>query len=152
MRPAIYLKPDVLILLDQVNLTGPAKPIQVRYQVFNDDEAGRVTAGTAGFRITRPRATLEATVHAAGPVTVKTGQLGLPADDGVFPYAEVESAAATEHSVLTVATAQKTGDKPGSLTVVREGTGWWIHGAHLGRKIDARLVLDAKGLPAVAIA
>jgi hypothetical protein len=150
-RTAVYLKPDVLILLDQVNLAGPGKAIQVRYQVFNDDEAGRVTAGAKNFRITRPQATLEAAVYAAGAVTVKTGQLGLPADDGVFPYAEVESAAATDHEVLTVATGQKTGSTPGSLTVLREGTGWWIHGEHQGRKIDVRLVPDAKGLPALVI-
>lgn len=148
-RTVVYLKPDVLVLLDQVSLTGAAKPVQLRYQVFNDDLAGSVMAGPTDFVITRPRATLAASVYAAGSLVVKTGRLDLPPDDGVFPYAEVESAAANEHEVLTVATAQAAGEQPGALAAVRDGAGWRIHGAHQGRKIELRLTVNPGGIPAL---
>jgi len=150
-RTAVYLKPDVLVLFDQVSVTGTAKSVQLRYQVFNDDLAGSVTAGATDFFITRPGATLAATIYGTGALVVRTGQLELPVDDGVFPYAEVESAAAGEHEILAVASAQPKGAKPGLLTAVREGLGWWIHGTHLGRKIDVRITLRADGLPKVSV-
>ena len=150
-RTAIYLKPDVVILLDQVSLEGAPKTVQLRYQVFNDDQAGRATAGAQGFLITRPRATLTATIYAAGAVKVKTGQLGLPADDGVFPYAEVESAAANRHEVLTVALAQAAGGQSGTLAAAHDGAGWHITGEHQGRKVDVRITLGADGVPTVAV-
>jgi hypothetical protein len=146
-RTALFLKPDVLVLLDQVRLAGPARPVQLRYQVFNDDGLGRVEAGEQAFRITRPRATLSVTVRAAGALTVRTGQLDLPADEGVFPFAEVESAPATEHEVLTVATAQTVRGAHGPLAAMREGAGWHIQGTHNGRKYDVRLAPGANGLP-----
>jgi hypothetical protein len=141
-RTAVYLKPDVLVLLDQVSITGAPKPVQLRFQVYNDDQGGSVTAGAANFLITRPRATLAASAWGVGPLAVKTGRLDLPEVQWVFPYAEVESAAANEHEVLTVATAQPKGGQPGSLAAVREGAGWRIRGEHQGRKIDLRITPD----------
>ncbi len=146
-RTALFLKPDVLVLLDQVRLAGAARPVQLRYQVYNDDRAGRVVAGENSFGITRPAATLSAIVRATGSLSVRTGQLDLPADEGVFPFAEVESAAATEHEVLTLATAQVAGGEHGRLAAVHAGEGWRIQGAHNGRKYDVRLRPGADGIP-----
>ncbi len=138
-RTAVYLKPDVLVLLDHVSLSGAAKPVQLRFQVFNDDALGQVTSGAGNFVITRPGATLAASVVAVGACTVRTGQLDLPVADGVFPYAEIESAAANEHEVLTLATAQPKGTAPGRLTAEREGADWRIRGTHQGRRLDVRI-------------
>lgn len=148
VRTVLFLKPDVLILLDRVSLAGPARPVQLRFQVFNDDDGGRVTAAGDSFKIIRPRATLAAAVRATGAITICTGRLDLPDDEGVFPYAEVESAAATEHEILTIAAARPADGVSGTLDAVREADGWRIHGAHGGRKCDVRLVLGANGPPA----
>jgi len=150
-RTVVYLKPEILILLDEVSLAGAPVPVQLRFQVFNDDLAGSVAAGSQGFVITRPRATLAAGVWAAGALTVKTGQLDLPVDDGVFPFAEVESVAANEHTVLTVATAQPNGEQAGKLQATREGATWRIHGEHRGRAVNVRITLDPNGLPTVTV-
>lgn len=139
-RTVVFLKPDILVLLDRVSLAGPPKAVQLRFQVFNDDGGGSVTAARTGFTITRPRATLAATVQATGPLAVRTGRLDLPEDEGVFPFAEVESAAATTHEILTLATAQPAGGEHGTLAVARDGPGWRIRGTHAGRKLDVRLV------------
>ncbi len=148
-RTVLYLKPDVLVLLDQVSLAGAPRPLQLRYQVYNDDAHGAATADERGFRITRPQATLAAVVRSDGKLTVKTGALDLPAEEGVFPYVEVESAAANEHAVLTLASAQAGAGLHGPLAAVREGEGWRIHGAHNGRKWDVRLAPGPDGIPAV---
>jgi hypothetical protein len=150
-RTVLYLKPDVLVLLDQVSLAGTPRPVQLRYQVYNDDGGGSATAGERSFRIARPRATLAAVVRSAGPLTVTAGRLDLPAEEGVFPFVEVESGPANEHAVLTLATAQAGEGEHGPLAAVREGEGWRIHGAHGGRKLDVRLVAGPDGIPAVTV-
>jgi hypothetical protein len=150
-RTVLYLKPDVLVLLDQVSLAGAPRPVQLRYQVYNDDGGGSATAGERGFRINRPKATLDAVVRSAGALTVATGRLDLPAEEGVFPFVEVESASANEHVVLTLATAQAGEGEHGPLAAVREGEGWRIHGAHAGRKLDVRLAAGPDGIPAVTV-
>jgi hypothetical protein len=96
-------------------------------------------------------ATLAAVVRSAGPLTVTAGRLDLPAEEGVFPFVEVESGPANEHAVLTLATAQAGEGEHGPLAAVREGEGWRIHGAHGGRKLDVRLVAGPDGIPAVTV-
>ncbi|HND63045.1 MAG TPA: heparinase II/III family protein, partial [Opitutaceae bacterium] len=135
-RIALYLKPGVLVLLDHVVLTGEPKPVQVRYQVFNDDGHGRVASQASGFEITRPLASLTTMVRAAGGLAVRTGQLDLPAEEGVYPFAEAESAAAKEHTVLTVSAARAQGGRAAELTVARAGAGWRVTGTQEGRPIE----------------
>ena len=69
-------------------------------------------------------------IRASLHVDVEIGQLDLPADEGVFPFAEVESASATEHEVLTVATAQKAKGEHGRLLALRAVACCRIQGAH----------------------
>jgi hypothetical protein len=150
-RTLVFLKPDVLLLLDRVRVTGAPATVQLRYQVYNDDSHGSVTAAAGGFAIARPHATLAATVHAVGALSVRAGQLTLPAEEGIFPFAEVASAAAETHVLLTVATAQKAGGLHGGLAVAREGTAWRVRGAHNGRSIDVQIAVAAEALPTVSV-
>jgi hypothetical protein len=144
LRTLVFLKPDVLIVLDRVSLTGAPQAVQARFQVFNDDGNGRAEAAGATFTIRRPGATLAATARGAGAVTVRSAQLNLPAEEGVFPYAEVESAPATEHEFLTAAAAAPAGSTPGALAVTRTADGWKVSGTHAGRTMNAVLVTTAE--------
>ncbi len=150
-RTVVFLKPDVLLLLDRVRLAKDAAPVQLRFQICNEDGRGHADAAGARFAITRPHATLCATVHATGPVSAAVGRLALPDIEGIYLFAEVTSAAALEHAVLTVATAQKAGAAHGALAVTREGTGWRVRGAHNGRSINALVLATADGSPAVTV-
>ncbi|MEO6005109.1 MAG: heparinase II/III family protein [Opitutus sp.] len=149
-RTLIFLKPDVLLVLDRVTLKSAA-PVQLRFQVFNDDGKGTASAEGSAFRIERPLANLHATVSAQGAVTVSTARLALPESEGVFPYVEVVSASATQHDVLTVTTAGKTGGAHGSLVVSREPNLWRVVGKHGGQTVNVT-IRTSESVPAITFA
>jgi hypothetical protein len=150
-RTLVFLKPDVLLLLDRVTLKPSASPaaVQLRFQVFNDDERGRATATGATFRIERPQATLQARAAARGGVTCAAARLNLPEPEGVYPFAEVTAAAAREHVILTACTTAPAGQPHGELQLTREGSGWRVTGTHRGHAVAATLLIPADALPSV---
>jgi hypothetical protein len=150
-RTLVFLKPEVLLILDRIRLKV-AQPVQLRFQVFNDDNRGTVTAEANGFSIQRPFASLKAQVYSArGAVTCAATRLDLPEDEGVFPLAEAVSAAATQHDVLTVATAAPKGEAHGAFSVSSENGVWSIKGSHRGRSLAASITVPASGLPVVTL-
>ena len=149
-RTLVFLKPDVLLILDRVKLRTAA-PVQLRFQVFNDDGNGTATADGAQLTIRRPLAFAQLQLAALGPISARVGQLALPPSEGVFPYGEAVSAAATEHTILTAAAAAPTGDAPGHLELTRENTGWRVSGRHRGRTVQAVITLSPTGQPSVSV-
>lgn len=149
-RSVLFLKPDVLIVADEVALTATL-PVQTRWQVHNNDDQGAVAAEAAAFTITRPHATLRALLAAAGDFTVRTDRLPLPADGGTYPFTEVVSASAPSHRLLTVCTACPAGDNHGALALRRTAAGWQITGTHRSLKVDVGLDFSAAAPPTVRL-
>lgn len=151
VRTAVFLKPDIVLLLDRVRLTQP-RSIQLRFQVFNDDGRGEARASGDSFTVVRPLASLRAQVAAdrAG-VVVQTGRLALPEDEGVFPYAEVVSPPDLEHTILTAAAAAPVGETPALLSVAFQAGRWTVSGTHRGRSVHASLASSHEGAPALEI-
>ena len=149
-RTLLYLKPDTLIIADRVRLTEP-QSVQARFQVFNDDGAGHVSAHNQGFAITRPCATLQASVYAAGELKISTGQLTLPVGEGVYPYAEIVSPSARAHTLVTVCTAAPSGAAHGKITPTRIGERWTFTGEHRGIKIAAALAYSDTDTPVITL-
>jgi hypothetical protein len=151
-RTLVFLKPDVLILLDRVTL-ATAQPVQLRYQVYNDDDHGAATATGNAFTITRPSARLDATVHADSAVTCAVLKHDLPAEEGTHPFVEATSAAATTHTLLTVSAAQPTAESraAGTLAVTRTGAIWHVSGSHRGQKVNVT-INSAETVPVITIA
>jgi hypothetical protein len=142
-RTVVFVKPDILLLFDRVSL-DPAKAaaVQLRFQVNNEDGHGQSTAEGTAFRIRRPHASLLATVHSPAALTVRTGQLALPPEEGNYPFVEVAAPAAAEHEVLTACVASPTGEAEGeplSLQRLREGSR--VTGRHRGRAVDVTLAV-----------
>jgi hypothetical protein len=150
-RTLVFLKPDVLLLLDRVKLKTTSVPVQARFQVYGDDLKAKLSVDAATFRIERPAATLQAQTHASGAVAVRLGKFDLTPDHGNHEYVEAESAAATEHTLLTVATAQPAGGTHGTLAIARNGAVWRVTGTHHGLKVDVTL-RTADAVPTIAIA
>lgn len=146
-RTVVFLKPDILLLLDRVKLKSKPEAVQVRYQVFNDDLLGQTEVASGGFTISRPFATLKGSASGLSALTTRSGTLDLPEQDGVFPFIEVESPAALEHEIFTISTAQKAGGAHGTVTARREGAGWRLSGEHGGQKISATLAPGPDGFP-----
>jgi hypothetical protein len=140
LRTLVFLKPDVLIIVDKVSLMNQPTAVQARFQVFNDDGAGSVSAAGNAFSIRRPGASLAAVVHGVAPLTVSVKQLNLPVEEGVYPFAEVESVAALEHEFITASVAAPNGTTPGALTVLRTKDGWRVTGQQMGKDISLTLV------------
>jgi len=147
-RSVLFLKPDILVVADEVTLTT-ALPVQTRWQVYNNDDCGSVAAEAATFTITRPHATLRAHVAGAGSLAVTTANLPLPAEGGTYPFAEVCSAPANTHRLLTVCTAAPRGEVHGAFTVSRQGDDWLVTGRHRGRTVNVTLTSRVDSLPRV---
>jgi len=78
-------------------------------------------------------------VYGNTAVVVRTGTLPLPAEHGVHPFAEVQSAHAMEHILLTVCTAQESGKPHGTLRVQQSASGFEIAGQHNARSLRMRI-------------
>ncbi|MDB6095079.1 MAG: hypothetical protein JWM32_2641 [Verrucomicrobia bacterium] len=149
-RTLVYLKPDVVIFYDRVAFNEGTGSVQVRFQAFNEDLAGDVKTEGDEFHITRPHASLRGRVAKTAGRTLQAGKLPLEEKDGLYPFAEVVSAAAAEHAVLTVCTAQPTGGAHGTLAITEEKGGWRVKGTHGGAKIDVTLSSQG-GAPATVV-
>jgi hypothetical protein len=147
-RTLVFLKPDVVVFLDRVTLKTTAVPVQVRFQIFHEDGAGAVTAKDDAFFIERPHATLRARVMGG---KVHTDQLKLEEKDGIYPFAELVSASALTHEILTVCSARPTGSEHGQLKLTRETGGWRVQGTHAAQTINLGLATAGAGAPVVTV-
>ncbi|MDB6169416.1 MAG: hypothetical protein JWM88_2280 [Verrucomicrobia bacterium] len=141
-RSLIYLKPGVLAIFDRILLTE-ARSVQARFQAFNDDLGGRVSAGGRVFEITRPHASLRARVSSAASFSLAAGRLNLPEASGIYPYAELQSATAREHRFLTVCTAAPQGEDHGEIEVTQRNASWHVTGSHRGQTV--KMSIDSTG-------
>ncbi len=149
-RTLVFLKPDVVVFLDRVTLKTAAT-VQVRFQIFHEDGAGKVNAKGDTFLVERPHATLLGRVAKAANRTVRVDKLKLEEKDGIYPFAEIASAAATEHEILTVCTARPTGSEHGALTLALEAGAWRVRGTHAGQTINLTLGAASPGAPVITV-
>ncbi|MBP7141122.1 MAG: heparinase II/III family protein [Opitutaceae bacterium] len=152
LRTLVYLKPDVVVFLDQVSLSGTTATVQVRFQANNEDLAAKLAIENDSFRIVRPHASLLGRVARAPGLALHLGKLPLEEKDGTQPYAEIESAAAGAHEILTVCTARPAGEAHGDLHLSREGASWRVTGSHARQKVNVTIRASASGSPLVTIA
>jgi len=150
-RTLVFLKPDIVIFLDQVALRETPASVQVRFQANNEDLAAQLALPGGNFLITRPRASLLGRVARAPGIVVRLAKLPLAEKDGSQPYAEIESAAAPAHEILTVCSAAPTGEPHGDLSLTRSGALWHVQGTHHGQTINVTLN-TAGSLPVITIA
>lgn len=149
-RSVVFLKPDILLVFDEVNLTAPL-PVQTRWQIFNDDTKGAATTAANTFTVTRPHATLRAAIAANTQFTVGTGRLALPESGGIYPFAEIVSASAREHALLTVCTATPQGEAHGDLKLTQTGAQWTVTGRHRDRDVHVTITLKPGALPTITV-
>jgi hypothetical protein len=84
----------------------------------------------------RPHATLQAIAWGSGGLACRTGELPLPSTEGVYPFIELESAAATEHVIVTACTAAPVGGVHGALRIEREDGIVRVRGEHGGQMVS----------------
>jgi hypothetical protein len=141
-RTLVFLKPDILAVIDRVRLGKNPLPVQARFQIDNSDGKGSVASDAGSFTVQRPLVSARTLVFSRAEFAVRTGNLDIPPDKGVFPYAEVESAPALEHLILTLCEAHAAGGDGASLHAVREGDVWHITGERGGSPVV--ITIDTK--------
>lgn len=150
-RTVVFLKPDVLVVFDAVDLVEP-RPVEVRYQAFNRDGKGRVSVGENGFSIERPRAVFRAVVGARGPVQIESQTLDLPATEGVYPFARVRSGVGLHHRILTVGAVLPESDGDGQSAWTHRDGVWIARGVNQGVPSEIRLEeLEGRAAPVVSV-
>ena len=107
-----------------------------------------VTGGARGIGL--------ASAHALAEMgaAIVVADLDLPAAEGVYPFVELTSPAALEHTFVTVCTAAPTTPAilpHGDLALAHMGDKWTITGRHAGQKVDVTLTYPAKGLPVITL-
>jgi hypothetical protein len=150
-RTVVYLKPEVVIILDRVALKEATAAVQVRFQLYNEDFAGQVAAQGMEFTITRPHATLVGRAAGAAGLQVRTGRLPFEAKDGEQQFAEVVSPAAGEHEILTVCSARPEGLAHGRLQLDRTAGGWRVHGVHADQTVNVTLAAAGDAAPVITL-
>jgi hypothetical protein len=146
-RSVLFLKPDVLLVLDRLETSEPAE-FTARYQVFNEDTRASARAAGTGFTISRPRAGVQGSCHTlSGEPTVERDILDLPEENAEFPFIAATSPSGTSHALLTVTTAVPAGETHGDLKVERTDTGWHVTGSHRGLAIDVSVDAARTTLP-----
>ncbi|HTO95108.1 MAG TPA: heparinase II/III family protein, partial [Bacteroidota bacterium] len=149
-RTLVFLKPDILAVIDRVRLSKNPLPVQARFQIDNSDGKGSVTAEAGSFIVHRPNVTARTLVFSGAGVAVRTGTIEIPSDKGVFPYAEAESAPALDHVLLALCEAHEAAGKGRPLKCAREGDVWHISGERDG--VPLAVTIDMKkDVPAVTI-
>lgn len=130
-RTVLFAKPDVVVVLDQIEKTSTPSDVAVRFFPDNrDGEAaiavgGGTDAGGGTFTIHRPKATLHGWTVARAPLGLTTARLDLDAEFGVYPYLEVTAAPALAHEVATVLVARPDGAAETPAVSVRPGADGW---------------------------
>lgn len=150
-RTLVFLKPDVVIFLDRVGLKDAKATVQVRFQLYNEDGGGQLAASGDEFTITRPHATLHGLVAARGAMRVHASRLSIEPKDGEQQFAEVDSAAAITHEILTVCSARPEREAHGRLQITQEPGRWRVQGEHGGRKINLTIAVDGDQTPVVTL-
>ena len=136
-RTILFAKPDVVVLLDQIE-TEVASTAAVRFFPDNRDGAAAVDASRSAFTIRRPKATLHGRTVARSAFDLGTSRLDLDAEWGVFPYVEVRAAAAQRHEIVTVLMAGLAEDaRPFVSFAEPDANGWTITAGDVRARIGS---------------
>jgi hypothetical protein len=150
-RTLVFLKPDVLVFFDRVELDATPTTVQARFQVFNEDDRGSCAVDRTTFHIERPFATLHARVAGSGEFAIAPGRVAIAEKEGIFPFAEISTGPALHHAILTVCTAAPAGGAHGTITLSQQQGVWQVRGSHGAQTIGVNLAARGEGPPEVTL-
>jgi hypothetical protein len=103
-RTVVFVKPDIVIFIDELEKDKTPSTFQARFQAFNADGKAALVIEDSNkkFEIGRPFSILSATVNCDTAFHITKGQLDVPEDKGIFPYVEVSTDASKKCTLVTV--------------------------------------------------
>lgn len=136
MRTVVFAKPNVIVVLDQVDLEQ-AEPVEIRFFPDNRDGLAEINQSGAAFELRRPKATLSGVFAANTPLSVRDEQLdfsedlvsGITFDGseklGEYPFIRARSSPAKRHELCTVLLASKSGESGIPEIEIRKKASRW---------------------------
>ncbi|MCH6258713.1 heparinase II/III-family protein [Puniceicoccaceae bacterium K14] len=137
LRTVVFAKPNIIVLLDCVDLKTNAEDVEIRFFPDNRDNKAKLTTEWSHFSIVRPRATLFGAFASKVSHFVNTEKLDfsedlLPGEElndtekiGDFPFVRARSASALQHEIVTVMVAQAgTGMLAPKIGISKTVDGW----------------------------
>jgi hypothetical protein len=101
-RTVVFIKPDFIILIDELEKEKISSAFQLRFQAFNTDGKAKLKTDDNSFEITRPYAKVIGEFYTDTKYKIVQGKLDIPEDKGVFPFIEISTEAALKCRILTV--------------------------------------------------
>jgi hypothetical protein len=133
----IFAKPDVVIVLDQVDLTYRPQPLEIRFFPDNRDHAAILrVSDDRSFVIERPKAKLNAVVASLSGTELSTAQLDLPEESGTYPFVSVGSGESLKHEIVTLMSVSPIDRHGPGLAIRRNEDGWGFEAGELSGSID----------------
>lgn len=127
LRTVLFAKPDVLVVVDQVQFRYLPQTVDARFYPDNGDGEAGLSVDGGRFVISRPKARLHGLVASNTEAAPRKARLEVPAEVGDFPCVEVHSPEALVHRIVTVlcATGADSSEKP-AMKVKQKGDNWTI--------------------------
>jgi hypothetical protein len=128
-RSVLFIKPNLVILFDQVWKKRLDSRVSARFHPDNRDGRAEIEIGDTGgdFLIRRPEALLYGHSIASVGIQLAEGVLDVPKDRGAFPYLEVASHSAMRVELVTVLCVQpKARQERPRIAIRRSGTNWAV--------------------------
>ncbi|MDQ8183113.1 heparinase II/III family protein [Pelagicoccus sp. SDUM812005] len=146
LRTIVFAKPDIIVVLDQVQLHLGAQPMSLRFFPDNRDGLAELSFDNEQFTIRRPQATLHGSVHCKTETAIAASRLDVTPETGDFPFIEISKAPAFSHEIVTVLRAAPTGKKPRAVNIKPSPNGWQARAGQLKIDIDTRRTTPAISL------
>ncbi len=125
MRSVLFIKPDVILVFDQLEKGDKPSRFSARFFPDNRDGKAKIQVHNNRFRIARPKANLFGKSLANVAVKAKKSKLDLPEKNGVFPFAEIIAAPGKQIQMVTVLKAQRIEDSGLPVIDIKKGEKEW---------------------------
>jgi hypothetical protein len=112
IRTVIFVKPDILIIIDKVKKFSENSTVQVNYQIFNYDKKGtyKIIDKNKSFKIMRPDAEVFVSAYSTSILNISGQMLDIPKEFGEFPYIQVNSAENLTHEIVSFCSIKRKAD------------------------------------------
>lgn len=109
VRSVYFSKPDIIVVLDQVQFRYLEQPISLRYFPYNADNAATLSTEENRFTIKRPKGLINGICQSNTSVTLEEETLDVsPEETGSYPCVQVNCPNSLSHQIVTVLAAQST--------------------------------------------
>lgn len=139
IRSVFYVKPDRIVILDQLEWDGPQADLTARFQVYNEDTKGQASVDVDPVvgqvaRINRPNASARMQFFGSHPAEVTVDQLDLPEEPVPFPYISARVVGERKAHLLSVVAVHPAGESDAQeppIVTTPTGSGYEIRGLSL---------------------